>query len=164
MRRIFSRFQKLAATIFSRVITKKPSKIVKFTKIHQTLRNTYLTGPKWNRIKLVVPPNLLKQENVCLIPREAKHPILSCLSYEVLLVVTHTEMLKIQGENRKFSPQGPHCHLPQSFDYYKYFRGDCNSLSPPPLTAFTSFSIQYQWPPCFLICSPPRDLNYRPIN
>ena len=25
-------------------------------------------------IKLVVPPNLLKQENVCLIPREAEHP------------------------------------------------------------------------------------------
>ena len=27
-----------------------------------------------NRIKLVVPPNLLKQENVCLIPRESEHP------------------------------------------------------------------------------------------
>ena len=27
-----------------------------------------------SRIKLVVPPNLLKQENVCLIPREAEHP------------------------------------------------------------------------------------------
>ena len=27
-----------------------------------------------NRTKLVVPPNLLKQENVCVIPREAEHP------------------------------------------------------------------------------------------
>ena len=25
-------------------------------------------------LKLVVPPNLLEQENVCLIPREAEHP------------------------------------------------------------------------------------------
>ena len=25
-------------------------------------------------MKLVVPPNLLKQENVCLIPREAEYP------------------------------------------------------------------------------------------
>ena len=27
-----------------------------------------------SRIELVVPPNLLKQENVCIIPREAEHP------------------------------------------------------------------------------------------
>ena len=74
MRRIFFIFQKFAVTIFSRVIAKKPSKIVKFTKIHQTLRNTYLTWPKRNRIKLVVSPNLLKQENVCLISRETEHP------------------------------------------------------------------------------------------
>ena len=31
-------------------------------------------SPKRSRIKLVVPPNLLKQENVCLIPRELEHP------------------------------------------------------------------------------------------
>ena len=30
--------------------------------------------PKSCRIKLVAPPNLLKQEIVCLIPREAEHP------------------------------------------------------------------------------------------
>ena len=42
--------------------------------MHQTLRNTYLTWPKRSRIKLVVPPNLLKQENVCLIPRVGEHP------------------------------------------------------------------------------------------
>ena len=74
MRRIFSIFRKFAATIFSRVITKKPSKIVKSSKIHLTLLNTYLTWPKRNRVKLAVPPNLLKQENVFLIPREPEHP------------------------------------------------------------------------------------------
>ena len=51
------------------VITKKPSKIVKFTKIHHTLYAT-----KEEPINLVVPPTLLKQENVCLISREAEHP------------------------------------------------------------------------------------------
>ena len=71
---IFSTHWKISAIIFSRVITKKPSKVVKFTKIDQTLRNTYLTGPKGSRIKLVVPSNLLKQENVCIIPREGEHP------------------------------------------------------------------------------------------
>ena len=60
--------------IINLAITKKPSEIVKFTKIRQTLRNIYLTGPKRSRIKLVVPPNLLKQENVFLIPRKAEHP------------------------------------------------------------------------------------------
>ena len=55
-------------------MTKKPSKIVKFTKIDQTFRNTYLTWPKRSRIKLVVSSNLLRQENVCLIPRESEHP------------------------------------------------------------------------------------------
>ena len=74
MRRIFFTHRKITAIIFSLVITKKPSKIVKFTKIHQTLRNTYLTWPKRNQVKLVVPPYLLKQENVCLIPREAEQP------------------------------------------------------------------------------------------
>ena len=68
MRRIFYTFRKFAATIFGRVFTKKPSKIVKFTKIHQTLRNTYISWPKRDRVKLVVPPNSLKQKNVCLIP------------------------------------------------------------------------------------------------
>ena len=47
---------------------------VKFTKIDQTFRNTYLKWPKRSRIKLFVPSNLLKQENVCLIPRESEHP------------------------------------------------------------------------------------------
>ena len=36
-------------------------------------------------IKLVIPPNLLKQENVCLIPREAEHP-----SKIVTVVFTHS--------------------------------------------------------------------------
>ena len=75
MRRIFSIFRKFAATIFSRVITKKPAKIVRFTKIHQTLRNTsYLTWTKRSRIKLVVPPDLLKEENVCLFIYSQNHP------------------------------------------------------------------------------------------
>ena len=74
MRRIFPTHRKITAIFFSRLITKKLSKIVKFTKIDQTVRNTYLRGPKRSRIKLVVPPNLLKQENVRLIPREAEHP------------------------------------------------------------------------------------------
>ena len=61
--------------ICSLVITKKKtSTIVKFTKIHQSNRNTYLTWPRRSRIKEVVLPNLLKQENVCLIPRETEHP------------------------------------------------------------------------------------------
>ena len=72
MRRIVSIFRKVAATISSRVITKK---IVKFT------RNTYLTWPKRSRIILVVTSNLLKQENVCLIPRESEHPIDVILSF-----------------------------------------------------------------------------------
>ena len=74
MRGIFSTLRKITAIIFSRVVTKKPSKIVKFTKIRQTLRITYLTWPKRSNIKLVVPSNLIKQENVCLIPRESEHP------------------------------------------------------------------------------------------
>ena len=74
MRRIFSTLRKITAIIFSRVIMKKPSKFVEFTKIDQTLRNTYLTWPKRSRIKFVVPSNSLKQENVCLIPRESEHP------------------------------------------------------------------------------------------
>ena len=35
-------------------------------------------------IKLVVPPNLLKQENVCLIPREAEHPSYSHTRFVIL--------------------------------------------------------------------------------
>ena len=59
------------ATIFSRVIPKKTAKIVRFTKIRQSVRNTYdvtKDGQRVTVLKLVVPPNLLKQENVCLIP------------------------------------------------------------------------------------------------
>ena len=33
-----------------------------------------MTKEEPSRLELVVPPNLLKQENVCLIPREAEHP------------------------------------------------------------------------------------------
>ena len=39
----FSIYRKITAIIiFGRVMAKKPSKIVKFTKIRQTLRNTHL--------------------------------------------------------------------------------------------------------------------------
>ena len=41
-------------------------------------------------LKLVVPPNLLKQENVCLIPREAEHPSTEKLKGE-LLIMTYEE-------------------------------------------------------------------------
>ena len=67
--------------VFSRVITKKPYKIVKFKENDQTFRNTYLTRPKRSRIKLVVPSNLLKQENVCLIPHESEHPSIAESSF-----------------------------------------------------------------------------------
>ena len=58
------------------LLRNKTSKIVKFAKIHQTLRNTHfhLTWPKRSRFKLVFLPNLLMQKNVCLIPCEPEHP------------------------------------------------------------------------------------------
>ena len=39
-------------TIFSRIITEKTAKIVKFTKIRQTLKNSYLKRQKRNRVKI----------------------------------------------------------------------------------------------------------------
>ena len=39
-----------------------------------------------SRIKLVVPPNLLKQENVCLIPREAEHPSILFIVWTYILI------------------------------------------------------------------------------
>ena len=56
---------------------KNPVKIVKFMKIHQTGKIFTKDGQRETVLKLAVPPNLLKKENVCFIPREAEHPIMS---------------------------------------------------------------------------------------
>ena len=53
---------------------KKPVKIVKFMKICQTGKILTKDGQRETVLELGVPPNLLKKENVCLIPREAEHP------------------------------------------------------------------------------------------
>ena len=48
--RIFSTLRKIAATIFSQIITKNMDKMVEFKQNPQTLKNNYLRGPKGNRI------------------------------------------------------------------------------------------------------------------
>ena len=41
---------------------------------------------KGEPFKLVVPYNLLKQENVCLIPRESEHPSIQCSHIEFFAI------------------------------------------------------------------------------
>ena len=61
---ISSIFLKFAATTYSSY-REKTAKIEKFTKLFKILTKGGLSR---TLLKLVVPPNLLKQENICLIP------------------------------------------------------------------------------------------------
>ena len=79
LRRIFSIFRKFAAIIFNRVITKKLAKLANFLKSAKPVKILIKDGRRGTILKLIIPPNLLKQESVCLIPPtqgwlHAEHP------------------------------------------------------------------------------------------
>ena len=59
---------------FRRFFRNKSAKIVKFSKIPNPGKILTKDGRRATVLKLVDPPNLLKQENVCLIPREGGTP------------------------------------------------------------------------------------------